>query len=139
VLEANVDDCTPQVLGYAMERLFEAGALDVTLTPIVMKKNRAATMISVLTVPEMTDGLAELLFQETTTLGVRIFHAERRVLCRESAEVDTQYGKVRVKYAENGNFTPEYDDCRNLAQQHGVPLRAVIADANEAFARTRRS
>ncbi len=138
VLEANVDDCTPQVLGYAMERLLEAGALDVTLTPIVMKKNRAATMISVLCQPQMTDQLAQLLFRETTTLGVRILNAERRVLYRESADVETQYGNVRVKYTQNGSFTPEYDDCRKLASERGVPLRAVIAEANEAFNRQRR-
>jgi pyridinium-3,5-bisthiocarboxylic acid mononucleotide nickel chelatase len=139
VLEANVDDCTPQVLGYAMEQLLEAGALDVTLTPIVMKKNRAATMVSVLSLPEMTDQLAQLLFRETTTLGVRIFHAERRVLYRQSAEVDTQYGKVRVKFTENGSYTPEYDDCRKLAHEHGVALRTVIAEANEAFGKQFRS
>ncbi len=139
VLEANVDDCTPQVLGYAMERLLEAGALDVMLTPIVMKKNRAATMISVLSVPETAESLVGLLFRETTTLGVRIHSVERRVLCRETAEVDTQYGKVRVKYAETGSFTPEYDDCRRLAHERGVPLRAVIAEANEAFGKKLRS
>jgi hypothetical protein len=139
VLEANVDDCTPQVLGYAMERLLEAGALDVTLTPIVMKKNRAATMVSVLSSTEMTDHLAELLFRETTTLGIRIFNAERRVLYRDSREIETQYGKVRVKYSQNGSFTPEYDDCRRLARERGVPLRAVIAEATEVFGKQVRS
>lgn len=139
VLEANVDDCTPQVLGYAMEKLLEAGALDVTLTPIVMKKNRAATMISVLALPHTIDQLADLLFRETTTLGVRISTAERRVLYRASTQVETQFGSIRVKYTENGTFTPEYDDCRTIAQQSGVPLRAVIAEANEAFAKQRRS
>jgi uncharacterized protein (TIGR00299 family) protein len=139
ILEANVDDCTPQVLGYAMQRLLEAGALDVTLTPIVMKKNRAATMISVLSHPELTEQLSELLFRETTTLGVRVLQAERRVLHRESAEVETAYGKVRVKYTDNGSFTPEYDDCRKLAQERGVPLRTIIAEANEAFRKQRPS
>jgi hypothetical protein len=139
VLEANVDDCTPQVLGYAMEQLLAAGALDVTLTPIVMKKNRAATMISVLSLPPTTDQLVQILFRETTTLGIRILNAERRVLYRESAHVETKFGAVRVKYTENGSFTPEYDDCRALAQQFGIPLRAVIAEANEAFAKQRRS
>jgi uncharacterized protein (TIGR00299 family) protein len=139
VIEANVDDCTPQVLGYAMERLLEAGALDVTFTPIVMKKNRAATMISVLSLPQMTEQLAQLVFRETTTLGLRIFHAERRVLHRESTEIETRYGKVRVKYTENGSFTPEYEDCRRLANEHGVALRAIIAEANEMFGRQLRS
>jgi uncharacterized protein (DUF111 family) len=111
----------------------------VTLTPILMKKNRAATMISVLCLPQMTDEMAGLLFRETTTLGVRIIHAERRVLYRESAEVETQYGKVRVKYAENGSFTPEYEDCRRLAHDRNVPLRTVMAAATEAFAKRFRS
>ena len=139
VLEANVDDSTPQVLGYAMEQLLDAGALDVTLTPILMKKNRAATMISVLSLPEMTDQLAEVLFRETTTLGIRILSAQRRVLARESAEVQTSFGPVRVKYAQNGSYTPEYDDCRKLAHERGVPLRIVIAEANEAFQKQFRS
>jgi uncharacterized protein (TIGR00299 family) protein len=139
VLEANLDDCTPQVLGYAMEQLLEAGALDVTLTPIFMKKNRAATMITVLSRPEMSEQLASLLFRETTTLGVRLIQAERRVLARENAEVQTRFGAVRVKYTEGGSFTPEYDDCRRLARDCGVPLRTVIAEANEAFRKQRPS
>ena len=92
VLEANIDDSTPQVLGYAMERLLEAGALDVTLTPIFMKKNRAATMISVIAAPEMAEQITGILFAETTTLGVRIVEAQRRVLARSTAEVETRYG-----------------------------------------------
>src|SRR5665213_4116275 len=82
ILEANIDDSTPQVLGYAMERLLEAGALDVTLTPIYMKKNRPATMLSVITAPELIEQLAAVLFAETSTLGLRIVQAERRVLAR---------------------------------------------------------
>lgn len=133
VVEANIDDSTPQVLGYAMERLLEAGALDVTLTPIFMKKNRSATMISVISQPEMTEQMSQILFAETTTLGVRITEAQRRVLARNTARVETPYGPVRVKYTEMGNFTPEFEDCRNAAAQHGVPLRMVISEANNAF------
>ena len=117
VLEANIDDSTPQVLGYAMERLFEAGALDVTLTPVFMKKSRAAMVLSVITRPELLDELAGILFAETSTLGIRIFQAERRVLARDIAEVETCYGKVRVKYAETGSFAPEYEDCRIAAKR----------------------
>ncbi|MBV9406477.1 MAG: nickel pincer cofactor biosynthesis protein LarC, partial [Acidobacteriaceae bacterium] len=135
VLEANIDDSTPQILGYAMERLLEAGALDVTLTPIFMKKNRPATMISIIAEPRTAEDLTAILFAETTTLGVRATQAERRVLARKMATVETLYGKLRIKYTENGAFAPEYDDCRRAAQERGVPLRTVIAEANDAFRR----
>jgi pyridinium-3,5-bisthiocarboxylic acid mononucleotide nickel chelatase len=135
VLEANIDDSTPQVLGYAMERLLEHGALDVTLTPIYMKKNRPATLISVISAPERREELAGILFAETTTFGVRILNAERRVLARKVAEVETLYGRLRVKYTDTGAFAPEYDDCRKAAAARGVPLRTVIAEANDAFRR----
>ncbi|MBV9759215.1 MAG: nickel pincer cofactor biosynthesis protein LarC [Acidobacteriaceae bacterium] len=133
VIEANIDDSTPQVLGYAMERLLAAGALDVTLTPVFMKKNRPGTMVSVITAPERTEDVAGVLFAETSTLGLRITQAERRVLARKTAEIETAYGAIRIKYAETGSFAPEYEDCRKAAAQHGVALRQVIAAANEAF------
>lgn len=136
VIEANIDDSTPQVLGYATERLLEAGALDVTLTPVFMKKNRPGTMVSVIAAPEMTEELAGVLFAETTTLGVRIVQAERRVLARQITQIETRYGAIRIKHTETGNFAPEYDDCRKAAIQHSVPLRVVIAAANEAFRNT---
>ena len=135
VIEANIDDSTPQILGYAMERLFAAGALDVTLTPIYMKKNRPATMLSVIALPEQTEQLSRVLFAETSTLGLRIVQAERRVLARQIAEVETSFGKVRIKYNEQGSFTPEYEDCRQAAAAKGVPLRTVIGEANQVFAR----
>ncbi len=133
VIEANIDDSTPQVLGYATERLLAAGALDVTLTPVFMKKNRPGTMVSVIAAPEMTEQLAAVLFSETTTLGVRILQAERRVLARETTAIGTPYGNIRIKHTETGSFAPEYEDCRNAAMQHNVPLRVVIATANELF------
>jgi uncharacterized protein (TIGR00299 family) protein len=139
MLEANIDDSSPQVLGYAMERLFESGALDVTLTPVFMKKNRPGTLISVMAVPEGTEQLAAILFAETTTLGVRIHQAERRVLARHFADVETRYGKVRVKYTDAGGFAPEFEDCRSLAASHNVPLRTVMAEANEAFRKRQNS
>jgi uncharacterized protein (TIGR00299 family) protein len=135
ILEANIDDSTPQVLGYAMERLLAAGALDVTLTPIYMKKNRPATLLSVIAPPELSEQLAAVLFAETSTLGLRIVQAERRILARHIAEVVTTFGKVRVKYNDDGSFTPEYEDCRQAAVANDVPLRAVIGEANQAFAR----
>lgn len=137
VVEANIDDSTPQVLGFAMERLLAAGALDVTLTPVLMKKNRPATIISVVTAPELTETVAAILFAETTTLGLRISQAERRVLARETIAIETAFGIIRVKYTEQGGFAPEYEDCRTAAMQHGVPLRTVIAAANQAFRNAR--
>jgi uncharacterized protein (TIGR00299 family) protein len=133
VLEANIDDSTPQVLGYAMERLLDAGALDVTLTPTFMKKNRPATVISVIAAPDGTERLAQILFAETSTLGIRIFEAQRRVLPRQVEEVETPHGIIRVKYSDTGTFTPEYEDCRRAASEHGVPLRVIISEASQAF------
>ena len=133
ILEANIDDSTPQVLGYTTERLLEAGALDVTLTPVYMKKNRPGTMLSVIARPEMTDTLAQTIFAETSTLGIRTYEAQRRVMARTTDEVNTPYGVIRVKHAGNGSFAPEFDDCRKAAVAQGVPLRAVIAEATEAF------
>ena len=133
ILEANIDDTTPQVLGYAMERLLSAGALDVTLTPIYMKKNRPATQLTAIAPPELNEQLAAILFRETTTLGIRVLQAERRVLARHVAEVETRYGLVRIKYTDSGSFAPEYEDCRKAAEEHQVPLRAVIAEASAAY------
>lgn len=137
IIEANIDDSTPQLLGYATERLLEAGALDVTLTPVFMKKSRPGTAISVIASPEQTEDLAALLFAETTTLGLRILHAERRVLARETTEIETRFGKIRIKHTESGNFAPEYDDCRKAAREHNVPLRLVIDEATQAFRNAR--
>lgn len=132
VIEANLDDSTPQVVGHAMELLLEAGALDVTLTPIYMKKSRPAVMLTILAKPEDTERMAEVAMRETTTLGVRIHAAERRVLAREFKDVETPYGRIRVKTA-GGSFTPEYDDCRRVARENNVPLKQVIAQASAAF------
>ena len=133
MLEANIDDSSPQLLGYTMERLFEAGALDVTLTPVIMKKNRPGTIVSVMAVPETAEQLAGILFAETTTLGIRSYTASRRVLARRFCEIETRYGKIRIKYTDAGAFSPEYDDCRRAALEHNVPLRAVTAEAGDAF------
>jgi uncharacterized protein (TIGR00299 family) protein len=133
VIEANIDDSTPEVLGYAMERLLEAGALDVTLAPIFMKKNRAATQVTVLARPEHQELLARVLFDETSTFGLRFYTAERRVEARRFVEVDTGYGRVNVKVSASGAFAPEYEDCRRLASAASKPLKQVIADANLAY------
>jgi uncharacterized protein (TIGR00299 family) protein len=133
VIEANIDDSTPQVLGYAMERLLEAGALDVTLESVLMKKNRQGTLLRVIAKPEDREGLAQIVFAETSTLGLRIYPAERRVKARGIVEVQTSHGKIRIKISENGSFAPEYEDCRKLARETGLPLKEILAEANLAY------
>ncbi len=133
VLEANIDDSSPQVLGYAMERLLEAGALDVTLESLLMKKNRPGTLVRVIAKPEDREALAQLMFAETSTLGLRIYSAERRVKERHTLEVETLHGKVRIKIAQDGSYAPEYEDCRKLARETGVPLKQILAEANLAY------
>jgi pyridinium-3,5-bisthiocarboxylic acid mononucleotide nickel chelatase len=138
VLEANIDDSSPQVLGYAMERLLEAGALDVTLESVLMKKNRPGTLIRVIAKPEDRETLAQVIFAETSTLGLRIYPAERRVQARHIVEVDTPHGKVKMKIADDGSFAPEYEDCRTLARATGVPLKQILAEANLAYLKNTR-
>jgi uncharacterized protein (TIGR00299 family) protein len=133
VIEANIDDLSPQVLGYAMERLFESGALDVTLTPLQMKKNRPGTLIRVIARPEDTEELAQLVFAETSTLGLRVYSVERRVQARTIVEVETPHGKVRMKVSGEGSYAPEYEDCRRLALETGAPLKQILAEANQAY------
>lgn len=127
-VEANIDDATPQVLGYAMDRLLAAGALDVTFTPAQMKKNRPGVTISVLCRPEQRDDMTAVLFAETPTLGVRMHESERRVRERRMEEVETPYGKIRVKVSGTA-CAPEYEDCRGAAEASGAPLREVINQA----------
>ena len=117
VIEANIDDLNPQVLAYAMERLLEAGALDVTLEPILMKKGRPGNLLRVVAQPRDREALAQIVFAETSTLGMRIHTAERRVQARSFVEVETPHGKVRMKVSGDGSFAPEYEDCRKLAQR----------------------
>jgi uncharacterized protein (TIGR00299 family) protein len=133
VLEANIDDSSPQVLGYALDRLMEAGALDVTISPIQMKKNRPGSLLSVIAKPEDQERLAQIVFAETSTLGLRMYAAERRVEERRVMEVETPYGKIRGKVSGHGTFAPEYDDCRAIAHSTGVPLKQVQTAAHEAY------
>ena len=95
-----------------------------------MKKNRPGTLVRVIARPEDQEKLAGMLFAETSTLGLRIYHAERRVQARRTVEVETRYGKVRMKVSENGSYAPEYEDCRALALAAAVPLKQVMAEAN---------
>jgi uncharacterized protein (TIGR00299 family) protein len=137
VIEANLDDMNPQIYGHFQERALHAGALDVYTTPVQMKKNRPGTLLTVLCRPQDTSKLMELIFAETTTIGARTYTAQRRVLARESVTVSTAFGDVRIKVAgANGHIrqaTPEYEDCRKLALEKNVPLRAVIDAAQRAY------
>jgi uncharacterized protein (TIGR00299 family) protein len=140
VIETNVDDMNPEFFEVVMERLFAAGALDVYYTPIVMKKSRPATLVSVLAEPAQVEALSEILFRETSTLGVRIKEVARRCLDREWREVATEYGAVRVKVArlrgEVVTAAPEYEECKRLAAARGVPVKTVYAAAQRAFAQS---
>ena len=137
VIEANIDDSSPQVLGYAVERLLEAGALDATLEPLEMKKGRPGALLRVIATPEQRAALAEIVFHETSTLGVRTYTAERLVQARRWVEVETPHGTVRIKVAES-SFAPEYEDCRTLARATGVALKDIIAEANFAYLKNNR-
>jgi uncharacterized protein (TIGR00299 family) protein len=139
VIEANIDDSSPQVLGYAMERLMDAGALDASLSPLQMKKNRPGVLLRVIARPEDQERLAQIVLAETSTLGLRIHSAERRVIERHIVEVETPFGKIRVKVAAGGSFAPEYEDCREIAARTGTPLPQVLAAANEAYLRKTRT
>lgn len=133
VLETNIDDCNPQIFDYVMERLFKAGALDVWLTPIQMKKNRPAVTLSVLAPVKLQEKIEEIIFTETTTIGVRHYPVQRTVAERREEVVNTPWGSVRVKISANQgvvcSVTPEFDDCRTLAEANGVPLKEVFKAA----------
>ena len=137
VIEANIDDSSPQVLGYALERLMEAGALDASLSPLQMKKNRPGSLLRVIAKPHDQELLAQLIFAETSTLGLRIYTAERRIEERRVVEVETPHGKIRIKVSGHGHFAPEYEDCRAIAARTGTPLPDVLAAAQSAYLRNR--
>jgi hypothetical protein len=136
-LSANLDDCTGEVLGAAMEKLLSAGCLDVWAEPIYMKKSRPAWMISALAAPADADEAERILFAETTTLGVRRRYATRAKLVRRFDTVETRYGPVRVKVGRRGGevltASPEFDDCAAAAEAHGVSVKEVLSAAVAAF------
>ena len=133
VIEANLDDLNPQVYGYFAEKALAAGALDVFTTPVQMKKGRPGTLLTLLCKPENARKLTDLVFAETTTFGLRSYTAERRILPREWQSVQTRFGEVRMKIARvNGKVlqvSPEYEDCRKLAEEKKVALREVMDEA----------
>ena len=137
VLEANLDDLSPQIVAAALDSVLEAGAVDAWVAPVTMKKGRPAHLFGAL-VPEAARAAVEaVMFKQTSTLGVRATRVERRVLDRELVDVDTAYGKVRVKIGRLAgavvNVAPEFEDCLQAAERHGVPLKEVLAAALSAF------
>ena len=137
VLEANLDDMNPQIYGYFLEKALAAGALDVFSTSVQMKKNRPGMLVTVLCKPEDEPKFHEMFFAETTTLGIRSTTAERRVLARHWESVHTSFGDVRIKVARlNGHIrqaSPEFEDCRKLAEAKNVPLQRVMDEAIQTW------
>jgi len=136
-ISANIDDLSPQIYDHVMQRLFAAGARDVTITPTMMKKSRPAVTLDVIAEAARRDAIAEIIFAETSTIGLRFHAVERLKLHREIHEVETRWGKVRVKTSgahgrEPTTISPEYDDCRRIAAEHKVALRVVIEEARNA-------
>jgi uncharacterized protein (DUF111 family) len=135
-LETNIDDLSGQVYETVMDRLFEAGALDVTLTPVIMKHGRPGIVLTALAAPEQADAVSAVLFAETSTLGVRMQSLARRTVRRAFTEVRVAGGTVHMKVADiNGTrrAAPEYQDCRRIAQQTGRPVREVMEEAVVAW------
>jgi hypothetical protein len=130
VIEANIDDMNPQIYEYVMERLFKAGALDVFLTQVLMKKGRPGVKLTVLCKEADSEKLIKIIMKETTTIGLRFYDVKRRVLQREIKLVDTEFGKVRVKLSKLGNeilkATPEYEDCKRIAKKLNIPLVEIM-------------
>src|SRR5882672_2265708 len=139
MIETNIDDMSPQVVGYVMDRAFELGALDCYLTHTQMKKNRPGLLLSVLCRPDEREKFLQMIFAETTTIGARSYEVMRRALARETVTVDTQFGPIDVKvaYPNDGknavNVMPEFEHCRAAAKKAAVPLREVQEAACAAY------
>ncbi len=137
VIECEIDDMNPQIFGAVMDQLYAAGALEVFYAAVQMKKNRPGTLVTAVCRPDDRRRLADLLFRETTTIGVRYHEMARECLERETVAVQTPWGEVRVKVARRGanvlNAQPEFDDVARLAAEHGVPIKDVHAHANRAW------
>ena len=133
ILEANLDDLNPQLIGYIMDLAFAKGALDVFNTPVQMKKNRPGTVLTILAPCDREERMRALLFRESSTLGVRVRRETRYALPRHLEVVHTLWGQVRMKVAGlNGTpsqYAPEYEDCRRIAVEHHIPLKHVMQEA----------
>jgi pyridinium-3,5-bisthiocarboxylic acid mononucleotide nickel chelatase len=139
-IAANIDDLNPQVYDHVAERLFAAGARDVTITATIMKKGRPGVILSVLAEPALREQIATIMFAETSTIGIRFHPVSRFKLPRRMLSVDTRFGPIRVKLSGVGSspftITPEYEDCHRAALEHQIPLKLVIDEARNAASRT---
>ncbi len=136
ILETNIDNMSPEILGYTMEKLLDLGALDVYYTPIYMKKSRPSVMLTVLSRCEDEKKFSQVIFSETSTLGIRVTKSARYCMNREFVKVNTRYGDVRVKIARIGDihkFAPEYEDCKSIAQKTGLPITKIYEMVNETY------
>jgi pyridinium-3,5-bisthiocarboxylic acid mononucleotide nickel chelatase len=137
VVEANIDDMNPQIFGYLQEKLLAMGVLDVFVAPVQMKKNRPGTLLTVIVSKELLEPVSALLFEETTSIGVRYHEAQRKTLVRSIEEIQSAFGKVAVKVSRlNGkiiNFSPEYEDCRRLALEYQVPYKWIQSQVIQTF------
>jgi uncharacterized protein (DUF111 family) len=130
VIETNIDDMNPQLYEYVMEQLFKAGALDVYLSQIIMKKGRPGIKFTVLCNEEQREDLMKIVLKETSSIGLRSYETKRRVLQREIKTIDTEFGKVKVKFSKLGDkilkVAPEYEDCKRIAKKLDIPLIEVM-------------
>ncbi|MCP4627206.1 MAG: nickel pincer cofactor biosynthesis protein LarC [bacterium] len=141
VLETNIDDMNPELTGYLMDRLFAEGALDVILIPVHMKKNRPGVLLQVICTEHDQQRLSLLIFRESTTAGIRSYHAERSVLKRRTEKTKTHYGQIKVKILagpDGKNIIPEYEECRRVAREKNVALKTVYREVTAAAERSRR-
>jgi uncharacterized protein (TIGR00299 family) protein len=138
IIETNIDDMNPQVYDYLIEKLMQQGAQDAYLTPIIMKKGRPAVLLSVLADNGVIDAMFDTIFRETTSIGVRVREVNRKKLSRAVRDVETAYGKVRIKVSKRGyevlTATPEYEDCKRIAEEKNVPLQTVMEETKSTFA-----
>jgi pyridinium-3,5-bisthiocarboxylic acid mononucleotide nickel chelatase len=143
VVEAEIDDMSPQLFGHFQELALEAGVLDVSFLPIQMKKNRPAVRLTIICSPDRLNEIARLVFLETTTIGIRYTTARRKTLPRDFVPVQTEFGRVMIKKSSldgsEVNFAPEYEDCRRIALEKGVPLKAIQAAAISAYLEMKKS
>lgn len=137
MIECNIDDMNTELFDYVMKRLFDEGALDVFLTNIMMKKNRPAVKLSVIAKAHDVDRLSEVIFRETTSIGIRKYPVGRETLEREIVRVSTDLGEINIKVAYlNGksvNYAPEYEDVKNIATQKGVAAKEVYREVLKSF------
>ncbi|HID92945.1 MAG TPA: DUF111 family protein, partial [bacterium (Candidatus Stahlbacteria)] len=136
-----IDDMNPEFYDHIMTKLFEKGALDVFLTPIHMKRNRPAIMLSAIVPHNRVKDILSVIFDETTTLGVRISEVKRKKVFREIRQVNTKFGKLRVKVSlidnKIKNITPEYEDCERIAREHHIPIKEVYEEVQNSIRKDR--